>query len=104
MTVESKMDKTVENKMGKIKKNIFIIGLYTAVMIVWSLVPPLLLIGGTVRESGQRIDSYLVSLNVWFDYFGFVKPFIAFCTVIILYETCVLALRLSNKLKDDEEL
>ena len=93
----------VEDKSGNIKKNISIIGLYVIAMLAWSLVPPLFLIGDTVRESGQRIDSYLVSLNVWCNTFGFVKPFISFCIVVILYETCVLVLRLSNKLKDDKE-
>ena len=90
----------VEDKVDVIKKNIFIIGLYVAVTLTWSLVPPLLLMGGTVRESGQRIDSYLVSLNVWFD-FIFVKPLILFCITIILFEICVLVLRISNKLKDN---
>ena len=82
-------------KNKKIKKNIFMIVLYTVVMIAWCLLPPLVFIGGTLRETGEEITSYAMGLGYWVKY-GFTKAFMVFCTVIILHQTCVIALQLSD--------
>lgn len=82
-------------KDEKIKKNIFIIALYTVVMIAWCLLPPLAFIGGTLRETGEKITSYTMGLSYWVN-FGFTKAFMVFCTVIILHQTYVIALQLSD--------
>ena len=82
-------------KNKKIKKNIFIIVLYTVVMITWCLIPPLVFIGGTLRETGEEITSYAMGLGYWVN-FGFTKAFMTFCTVIILHQACVIALKLSD--------
>ena len=84
-------------KNEKIKKNIFIIALYTVVILAWCLLPPLAFIGGTLRETGEEITSYAMGLSHWIN-FIYVKAFILFCTVIILHQTCVIALELSGNI------
>ena len=89
-------------KDEKIKKNIFIIALYTVVMIAWCLLPPLAFIGGTLRETGEEITSYAMGLSNWVN-FWFTKAFMVFCTVIILYQTYVIALQLSGNVLKGEK-
>ena len=78
------------------KRNIGIIGLYTVIMILWSLGPPLAFIGGTLRETGEKITSYSMGLSYWVN-FGFTKVFMMFCTVIILYQAYIIAVQLCKK-------
>lgn len=85
-----------------LKKNISIIGLYAVVMMMWTLLPPLAFIGGTLRETGEKITSYSMGLSYWVN-FVFTKAFIMFCTVIILYQVYVIAVKLGkNAMKEDK--
>lgn len=84
------------------KKNIGIICLYTLIMIMWVLLPPLAFIGGTLRETGEKITSYSMGLSNWINY-GFTKAFMMFCTVIILYQVYTIAVQLcKNAMKEDK--
>ena len=85
-----------------LKKNISIIGLYAVVMMMWTLLPPLAFIGGTLRETGEKIISYSMGLSYWAN-FMFTKAFIMFCTVIILHQVYVIAVKLGkNAMKEDK--
>ena len=85
-----------------LKKNISIIGLYAVIMMMWTLLPPLALVGGVIRETGEEITSYTMGLSYWVN-FVFTKAFILFCTVIILYQVYVIAVKLGkNAMKEDK--
>lgn len=64
-------------------------------MIAWCLLPPLAFIGRTLRETGEEITNYAMSLDCWIN-FIFVKAFMSFCTIIILYQIYVIAFRIRN--------
>lgn len=83
-----------------VKKNIGIIGLYAVIMMMWTLLPPLALVGGVIRETGEEITSYTMGLSWWVN-FGFTKAFIGICIVVILYEIIIIATKLyKNVMKE----
>lgn len=84
------------------KKSIGIIALYGVVMIMWTLLPPLALIGGVIRETGEKITSYAMSLGYWVNC-GFTKPLIWLCVAVILYEILIIATKLyKNAMKENK--
>lgn len=83
-----------------VKKNIGIIGLYAVIMMMWTLLPPLALVGGVIRETGEEITSYTMGLSWWVN-FGFTKAFIGICIAVILYEIIIIATKLyKNVMKE----
>lgn len=83
-----------------VKKNIGIIGLYAVIMMMWTLLPPLALVGGVIRETGEEITSYTMGLSWWVN-FGLTKAFIGICIAVILYEIIIIATKLyKNVMKE----